>query len=344
MAGQPVTRIGLLLPFKSVVNESQSLQDAAELALFEANDPYLLLIPRESGADSGAGFAAAQSMLKDGAEVIIGPLINDSVAGAGRAVKKQVPIIAFSTDTTVAGDGVYLLTFPFEEEVSRVVDYASRQGLKRIALLAPDTAYGHRVNATLSQEAAKRGGSLVAAQFYQRSEREAAAAAQVLAPQAKTWNAQAIMIADSGPPLRAIGPALLQAGINLQQVKLLGVGWTADAQREPTLSGGWYAATDPAARANFESRFVAAYGRPPTRLASLAYDALGMAEALSKDAGGAGLTRSAIERPDGFNGADGLFRFRANGTIERALAVLEVRAGGAIVIDPAPGSFPAPGS
>jgi ABC-type branched-subunit amino acid transport system substrate-binding protein len=182
----------------------------------------------------------------------------------------------------------------------------------------------------------------VVAQFYTRSEKEAGGAAQLMAPQAKAFGAQAVLIAETGAPLRAIGSALATSGLDLQNTRLLGVGWAAgDALREPTLAGGWYAGPDPAARAAFEQKFRAAYGKAPTRLASLAYDAVAMTELLTREPGAAGLAD--LQRADGFKGADGLFRFRVDGTVERALAVLEVRANAAAVVDPAPTKFPAEG-
>lgn len=343
--GRPVTRIGLLLPFASVATEAQSLYEAAELALFEAKDPNLLLIPRDSGGDAAASFTAAQALVTDGADVIVGPLQKEGVQGAARGASganPATPVIGFSTDNTVAAPGVYLLSFPLEEEVARIVSFASAQGLKRIALMAPDSEYGHRVDAAVRAEGAKVGLSVVAAQFYQRTEKEAGAAAALIAPQARSWDAQAMMIADTGPPLRAIGPALLGAGLDLQRVRLLGVGWAgSDAYREPTLAGGWYAGPDPSMRTGFEQRYRAAYGRAPTRLASLAYDAVAMTAALTRETGYPGL--SGLGRPDGFNGADGLYRFRANGTVQRSLSILEARGGGPAVIDPAR-AFPASGS
>lgn len=345
-AGRPLTRVGVLLPFTTVTAEAQSLYEAAELALFEANDPNLLLIPRDSGGDTPGALAAAQAVLKDGADVIVGPLLKESVQGVAQATaasQPKAPVIAFSTDNTVAGNGVFLLSVTLDEEVSRIVDFASRQGLKKFALLTPNNDYGRRVDAAVRKQAAARGATVVAAQTYTRSEKEAGAAAALMAPQAKAWDAQAIIIAETGAPLRAIGSALATAGLDLQRTRLLGIGWAGgDALREPTLAGGWYAAPDPAARTAFEQKFQTTYGKAPTRLASLAYDAVSVTELLTRETGAAGL--GDLQRADGFKGADGLFRFRADGTVQRALAVLEVRANSAAVVDPAPTKFPAAGS
>jgi ABC-type branched-subunit amino acid transport system substrate-binding protein len=341
MADRALVRVGVLLPFSTRGSEAQSLYDAAELALFDHGDASTLLIPRDSGPDPAAAAGAAQQLLGDGADVIIGPVAKDQISAiSGAARSARVPVIGFSTDRAVAGDGVYLLTYPFEEEVARIVEYASAQGAKRFAILAPDTEYGRRVDAAFRREVAARAGAVVAGALYPRSDKAAAAAATDVAAQAKTAGAQALLIADNGSPLRTIGQTLLQDNFASAQIKLLGTSlWAADAQREPSLAGGLYAAPDPALRAAFEARFRAAFGHTPSRLAALAYDAVAVSETLARDVGPSGVSARALERDDGFLGADGVFRFRLDGTVQRGLAVLEVRAGGAAVVDPAPKSL-----
>ena len=46
----------------------------------------------------------------------------------------------------------------------------------------------------------------------------------------------------------------------------------------------------------------------------------------------------------GFTGVDGIFRFLADGKVERGLAIIEVERDGTKVIDPAPERFPLPAS
>ncbi|HJS79736.1 MAG TPA: hypothetical protein VJ748_03870, partial [Vitreimonas sp.] len=157
--------------------------------------------------------------------------------------------------------------------------------------------------------------------------------------------AQGILIAESGTPLRAIGTALVGAGVDRTRVRFMGTSvWAADAQREPTLAGGWYVSADPGVRSDFEGRYQAAFGQAPTRLASLGYDAVALASLLSRDRGAQGLTRGALENGEGFAGSDGLFRFRANGAIERGLAIIEVRPNEVTVLDAAPRRFPQSGT
>ncbi|HVY86009.1 MAG TPA: penicillin-binding protein activator [Caulobacterales bacterium] len=347
MAGRPIVRVGLLLPFSLRPQDASALYSAAELALFDHGDRNTLLIPRDAGADQASAQAAAHALITDGADIIIGPVLADGVQGAGReAHAANIPVIGFSSDRTVAGQGVYLLSFQLEDEVSRIVSYAAAHNIRSIALLGPDNEYGRRVESSLREAAAANGVAVTASQLYNRTDAEAAAAATQLGRSFGPTPPQAILIAESGSALRAIGPALVAGGVDLGRVRLLGTSaWAGgDAEREPTLAGGWYVSPDPSARTDFESRYQSVFQRQPTRLASLAYDAVALASALSHDRGAQGFSRSQLENPEGFLGSDGIFRFRANGTIERGLAIMEVRAGASAPVDPAPRRFPRSGT
>ncbi|PWE18397.1 penicillin-binding protein activator [Marinicauda salina] len=144
---EPLARIGVLLPFSSRNSagrgEAAQLMRAAELALFERADGNVLLMPKDTGGTREGAASAARAAIEDGADILIGPLFSDAVAGAGEAAREAgVPVLAFSTDEAVAGDGVYLLSFPPGEEVRRIVDYAFEQGATRYAFIGPATGYG----------------------------------------------------------------------------------------------------------------------------------------------------------------------------------------------------------
>lgn len=335
-------RVGLLLPFSLRPQDAAALYSAAELALFDHGDQNTLIIPRDAGANEASAAAAARALVDDGADVIIGPVLREGVAGAASVARSQnIPVIGFSSDRSIAGNGVYLLSFQLEDEISRIVSYAAAHNITSIALLAPSNEYGRRVESALRAEAAARGVTITLAQLYSRTDADASAAATTVAASLQTRPAQAILIAESGTPLRAIGTALVGAGVDTHQVKLLGTSaWAGDAQREPTLAGGWYVAPDPSARTDFESRYRTSFSREPTRLASLSYDAVALAALLTRDRGAEGLSRSALENREGFAGSDGLFRFNANGSIERGLAVIEVGQNAVTIVDAAPRRFP----
>jgi ABC-type branched-subunit amino acid transport system substrate-binding protein len=348
MADRAIVRVGLLLPFSTRPDEATALYRAAELALFERGHRNILLIPRDSGGGEREAEDAARSLVQDGVDVIVGPVLREGVVGAARvAQRERIPLIGLSSDRTVAAEGVYLLSFQLEDEVARIVDYAASQGVRAIAVMGPDNEYGRRVAQALRAEATARGMTVVAEALYTRDVGQAAPAVDRLTAAIAGRPVQAVLVADSGSVLRAVGAALGRAGLAGPNVRLLGTSaWGGgDLGAEAPLVGGWYVSADPSARGPFEQSFRSAYSEDPSRLSSLAYDAVSLAALLSRDAGAEGLTRREIERQEGFLGSDGIFRFRRNGTIERGWAVMEVRArSGPVAVQAAPRQFDRPAS
>jgi hypothetical protein len=130
-------------------------------------------------------------------------------------------------------------------------------------------------------------------------------------------------------------------GVEPKSVQLIGTGvWdTPGIGSDPMLRGAWYAAPDPARRADFERKYVATYGRPPHRLATLAYDAVSLAAQLARVKPGGDFSAEAIANPNGWSGVDGVFRLLPDGRVERALAVIEVQGDRGVVVSPAPSNF-----
>ena len=105
----------------------KSLKQAAELALFERDNPNLQLIVKDDKGTPEGAKAAAEDAVKGGATArSLGPLFAKSVAAVAPVARQAgVPVIAFSNDRQVAGNGVYLLSFQPAPEVERVVAYAA---------------------------------------------------------------------------------------------------------------------------------------------------------------------------------------------------------------------------
>ena len=343
-------RVGIILPLSSSNAGTRalatSMMRAAELALYDAgNRNILLLTADDTGAGSDAA-ASAQSLLDQGAEVIVGPLFAQSVSAVAPIARDRgVPVLAFSTDVNVAGSGVYLLSFPPQSEVRRVVSYAAHEGHTAFGAMIPDTAYGDVVLKAFQQAVIQSGARIADIERFSPS------AGAIVAPAEKLSkaNPDAILIAQGGALLRGIAPTLTYNGLSRDKTKLLGTGlWDDPAvSREPMLVGGWFAAPDPDADRAFIEKYRETFGQPPaqSQLAALAYDAVSLIALLSNGQPYRRFTRDALTDPNGFSGVDGIFRLNLDGTVERGLAILAVGPGGAFqIVDPAPRTFQRPQS
>jgi ABC-type branched-subunit amino acid transport system substrate-binding protein len=253
-----------------------------------------------------------------------------------------VPVLAFSTDRSVGGNGVYLLSFQPQSEVKRVIAYAVSQGHKRFAAMIPQTAYGDVVEQSFRDAVTAAGATVGDVERFNPS---AGAVMDPAAAISKT-DCDAIFIPQGGALLRSIAPTLSYDGVDNAKVKYLGTGlWNDPANaKEPLLAGGWFAAPLPSGGDAFGARYRQTFGSDPPQLASLAYDAVALVALLAPGTPYHRFTLGALTDPNGFTGVNGIFRFRADGSVERGLVVLTIDAGGFTVVSPAPTTFQSSGS
>jgi ABC-type branched-subunit amino acid transport system substrate-binding protein len=341
-------RIALILPLTAQANAglaAQSMKNAAEMALAEFKVSNVQLLVKDDGGSPQGAQGAAQQAISEGAEIIVGPLFAQSVSAVGQVARsRNIPVIAFSTDASVAARGVYLLSFLPETDVRRIVSYAASRGKRSFAALMPDNAYGTVVEAAFQQEVARHGGRVVVLEKYPHDANRTAEAVRRVAQAASQIDS--IFIPDSPDAVPQIAQALAANGVDLKRVQLLGTGLWGDDTRiasEKLLDGGWYPSPEQTGFRNFSGRYRARYGQDPVRTATLAYDAVALVAALVKTQGMQRFSEQVLTNPSGFAGIDGVFRFRPEGTNERGLAVLRVTPSGGQVISPAPKSF-APGT
>ena len=342
--GTGQVKAALILPLSAAGNAGiagQAMRNAADMALAEFNAPNVQLLVKDDAGSADGARQAAQQALNEGAEIILGPLFAQSVTVVGQIARaRNVPVIAFSTDANVASPGVYLLSFLPETDVQRIVQYSSSVGKRSYVALIPDNPYGTVVEAAFRQDVGRRGGRIVALERYPHD--KAAMAGPIKNVAGAAAHAEALFIPDGSDAVPDVVQQLAGNGVNMKRLQLLGTGLWGDDSRinaTPALDGGWYAAPDAAGYRNFANRYAARFKQQPVRTATLAYDAVALIAALVKTQGGQRFSPEILTNPSGFSGIDGLFRFRADGTNERGLAVLRVTPSGPQTVAPAPRSF-----
>ena len=311
----------------------QSIANAASLALLDSGDKSVRLSAYDSAATGGAA-AATQRALNDGAELILGPLLAEDVREAAPVARRAgVPVIAFSNDTSVSGDGVYIMGFTPDQSIGRVVEYSRAKGATRFGALVPSGLYGQRASAAILSAVRRSGGRVTAMENFDRSPASVSSAARRLKARG---GSDSVVIADSGRIAALAAPSL--AGMQILGTEL----WASDRLLGKTaaLRGAVYAAAPDARFAQLTGRYRARYGKLPYRLGSLGYDAILLVARAAPNwpMGRPFPARSLIER-DGFAGVDGNFRFRRNGIAERLLEVRQVTAAGTTVVANAATAF-----
>ncbi len=345
--GDGTVRVALILPLSGSGaggSAARDLRNAAEMALAEFDDPQIRLLVKDDRGSASEARSAALEATAEGAELILGPLFAASVQSAGEVARERsVPMIAFSTDASVARPGIYLMGFLPRDEVARIAAHAARENRREVAALIPESGYGEVAEAAFRRAADNQGLRIVAQERYRPGSPQDAVNRLSNAITGSSPRASALFIPDTPDSMPAVARALTQANFDPARVKPIGTGvWNDPAVLSlPALRGGWFAAPPQAGFDAFARRFRDRFGSDPVRIASLAYDGVSLAAALTRTQGEQRFSEGILTNSSGFAGADGVFRFNRDGSNDRGYAVYEVRDGQAVTVSPAPQSLEA---
>jgi ABC-type branched-subunit amino acid transport system substrate-binding protein len=330
-------RVALLVPLSGGnAGVGQSIANATQLALLDTQSRDV----RVTNYDTGPGAAAAaRRAIADGAQLILGPLLADDVrAVAPIARAAGVPVIGFSNDAGVAGNGAYLMGYLPAQSIARVVTFARGRGVSTYAGLIPNGLYGERASTAFLRAVEGAGGQVVSLQTYGRAPGGVGQAVARLNAKAPYG---AVLIADGGGPAAAAAP-LVKRGVGAA-TRVLGTElWNAEAgiAARPQLAGAWFASVSDTFYRQYATKYRARFGSAPYRLSSLGYDAVLLTVRIARDWPlGDRFPEARLRDPGGFSGIDGAFRFGRDNLAERALEVQEIRGGTTVVVSPAPTGF-----
>ncbi|MFT5182565.1 MAG: ABC-type branched-subunit amino acid transport system substrate-binding protein, partial [Alphaproteobacteria bacterium] len=303
--------VAILLPLTgTAATFGRDLLAAAQMAVFDLADSNFELRLYDTGGQVDQARTAALAAQQDGAQIILGPLFSNAVLAAAAVAKPaNIPILAFSNNREIVGDGVYAMGFVPEDQVQRIVDFSFRQNMTRFSALVPDDLYGSRMVAALNENAGLGGREITDVAYYQDEtqalvdtvkqlgryderhlallalRRELASRDDEISKRAlrrleglETLGEvefEALLLPAGGEEVLRIAPLLAFYDIDPSQIKLLGTWlWDDPALRtEPSMAGAWFAAPPAVTRQLFVERFKQLYERTPERRATLAYDA-----------------------------------------------------------------------
>ena len=329
-------RVALLVPQTGPnADVGMAIANATTLALLDTKTERLRITTYDTALGAGA---AARQAIADGNKLILGPLLSEDVAAVAPIAREaKVPVLSFSNDSGVAGNGVFIMGFVPGQSVERVVAYSRSKGHARFGALVPKNVYGDRSAAAFRAAVAEAGGTLVAVETYDRSATALSGAARRLA---NGGAMDAVLIADSGSnAIRAVPIIKGTGGKQILGTEL----WNTEASlgANAAMRGSWFASVSDGLYGQMAGNYRTRFGKAPYRLASLGYDSVLLTVRIARDwKPGTSFPTTRLLAADGFGGIDGIFRFNNRGIAIRALEVSEVGAGGFRTIDPAPTKWP----
>ena len=376
-------RVGMLLPLSGVAEKyGQGLKNASMIAADDIKNSNLILQYYDTQSNPSGARIAAENAIRQGAKVIIGPLMSVEVqAIANETIYQGVPVIAFSTAQEVLQPTVYTIGLLVEEQVDRIVSYAVAQGRRKLALLIPDNSTGNAVAKAAAKTAQKNQIELSVVAYYSpetsdfssiikqmtnydERHKELLKLREELAAKAEMGDKRAeyelkqietkegigdigfdmILIPESGVKLTSIISMFAYYDAIHPDIQFLGTSmWeSGNYNNESVIQRAWYPTISRAHSGYFAGKYNQIFGEKPSSLYSFSYDAIALANSLAQK--NSQDINKIITTADGYVGINGAFRFFEDGTNQHSLDVIEIRSGGDFVIDAAPHQFSDDGS
>ncbi|WP_374440207.1 penicillin-binding protein activator [Pseudomonas panipatensis] len=168
LAGQPLTKIALLLPQQGqLASVARALQDGFMAAYYQAQQggqqPAIQLYDSSQVRSLDDFYRQAQA---DGVQLVVGPLEKPLVKQLGDRPQLPITTLALNySDSSQPGPAqLFQFGLSAEDEAREVARRAWGDGMRRAVALVPRGDWGDRVLASFSRDWQAKGGTLIAAE------------------------------------------------------------------------------------------------------------------------------------------------------------------------------------
>ena len=162
--------IGLLVPLQeNYLTPSKTLIDGFMDAYYSAMNletKKSKKLPEIRIYDSSSGEITAvyNQAMKDGMDLIIGPMRQSEVEGLGQLNDLPVPTISLNrldSSSAAPTDNLYQFGLSSEDELTQIADRAWQRGHRNILMISPDNSWGRKSADFMHQHWVTKGGSMV---------------------------------------------------------------------------------------------------------------------------------------------------------------------------------------
>lgn len=322
--GKSVYKVALLLPLSGAHKDlGDSLRQAAEMSVFDRSYSPLELMPLDTQGTVKGAKDATEKALEKGADILLGPVFSPEAKAVKEVLRgTPYPVLCYSTDTSLGSPDFFVFGFDVAQQIQAIMQYASSQDMGSVTVIVPQSTYGRVVESALGSMGESSAITIHKVLTYTSLEKDLPRLAQALLDS----QSQALFIPEGPPGLYALLSGLESQGVPLKNYQLLGTGqWDhPEVFEHAEVQGAWFPNAPMDDRLIFEERYKEAYGVPPHRLASLAYDSVAVVATMIQQNPKNPFAPQAFVHPQGFVGVDGTFRFLSNGLTQRHLVVFHI--------------------
>jgi len=344
--GNGKVRVALLIPSSipgGAAVAAQQLKNGATMAMSDFANNSIQLVIKDTKGQAAVAQTAATEAATEGSSLVLGPLFAANVSAAsGITLPANVVLLGFSTDSSVARRGVYLLSFTPENDTRAIIKHASVIGKRSITAFLPQNAEGTVREKALRETAGALG---LVVNVFKFGRDEASIKTAVTQSIAAVQGSDSIYIPTGGGVPSLVLSNLSKNGVLIQEKQVFGSGSWETIKPSSILNGALYPGRDLAKFSGFATRYQSQFGIEPGVQAAIGYDAVTLVHQLLRQNPAATAFRpQTLESTSGFQGVNGIFRITNRGPAERGLAIYRISNGQRQIAQPAPLGFGRGGS
>lgn len=363
--------VGLFLPLSGKLEYiGNSLLNSAELSIFDNNKNNLLINVYDTKGTTFGATDAMNEAIKDGVDVIIGPLLSEETRAIDElAAKNDIVVFSLSNDQELKNStNIFVSGSILGQEIELLISTLINNSITNFVAYLPNNTYGSLVNDILKEKLKAKDANLIKVDFYNSTEDDKMfdtklielinsykASAEYLTKYEENKangkangflvndedkiKPQVLFIADGANVAEKIGISLYKFKEKLDNpdIQLAGLS-KLDGDRgvmeNPYLDKIIFVGSDYEKYGEFENKYYKVYKAYPTKVASIVYDLINTIDGFFKKQDGIFVVnKKELLYPFGYNGIDGKFRFLPNGLVERNMFILQNQNKQKVLID-----------
>lgn len=332
--------ITLLLPRtggQSAAGPAREMHDGARLAISELGGGAVRLVTIDTKGQADIARSQAEQAVATGTKLIVTGLDRASTLAVTGIASSNRPVVIDLSSARPAGNGAYAFASDAVSSALEGVRTAVGAKQSRVVVVAPEGMEAADLD-RLKHGIAGHGGTLTGVVSYPPA--ESAIAAALARSRAAFEKAQTMVLIGSGRAPSVVARTVAADGYGNNITTLIGnSSWPPELFTDPVFDGVLIAMIDQRSLKELGDRYSAATGRPLSLEAAYAYDAVALAAGLVRSAGNDAITKTALSSKAGFRGTTGIFRFDANGTVERRHRIYRIEGGKAQPLGDQPQTF-----
>ncbi len=366
-------KVALLVPLSGPIKPvGESILNVAQMSIFYNKKKNMTLMVYDTNGTTFGAVKAMKKAIKDGIDVVIGPLfMSETKAIQNLAKNNGILIFSLSNEQELLNsDNIFVTGYIIEQEIQTLITYMMENDTYNYVALMPNTSFGATINKVLREIITGKDGLLIKTDFYEHNDKNLMRKINELVSfyeipktlydnfekkklEQKLSGSQeelefkisddekiyphSIFIAEGGKNAEQIANLLFVIQKGDKKIQLIGttkLDGDDNVLFNPYLNDTIFVGANPKKYEKFSKNYYEIYHSKPLKITSMVYDLVNILDDVYDRIDGVYIpNKTKLLNPYGFDGIDGRFRFLPNGLVERRLYVLQFKDGEKIVLD-----------